>query len=153
MLGGIHMTNLAYLPNALLKGTQVSLRLYSEKNIQMLYSQRQMLSSKRSPPPSTGGASPPFTTTTLPSKTSMNSRYNEEQMFLSHFAKPCPQMMVYNLDTKPFWKSLVDKIETVEDISKKLPWFLECNPDRFPYWWVKYPQIIKLLFHPYLWAG
>ena len=47
-------------------------------------------------------------------------------------------MMVYNLDTKPFWKSEVDDIDTVEDISKKLPWFLECNPDRFPYWWVEH---------------
>ena len=55
-------------------------------------------------------------------------------------------MMVYNLDTKPFWKSLVDDIATVEDISKKLPWFLECNPDRFPYWWVK---MIKFPFHSY----
>ena len=45
-------------------------------------------------------------------------------------------MLVYNLDTKPFWKSEVDDIDTVEDISKKLPWFLECNPERFPYWWV-----------------
>ena len=54
--------------------------------------------------------------------------------------------MVYNLDTKPFWKSLVDDIATVEDISKKLPWFLECNPDRFPYWWVK---MIKFPFHSY----
>ena len=44
-------------------------------------------------------------------------------------------MMVYNLDTKPFWRSEVDEIEKVEDISKQLPWFLECNPDRYPYWW------------------
>ena len=53
-------------------------------------------------------------------------------------------MMVYNLDTKPFWKSEVDDIDTVEDISKKLPWFLECNPDRFPYWWVEH-NILSLL--------
>ena len=46
------------------------------------------------------------------------------------------QMMVYNLDTKPFWRSEVDEIEKVDDISKQLPWFLECNPDRYPYWWV-----------------
>ena len=58
-------------------------------------------------------------------------------------------MMVYNLDTKPFWKSEVDDIDTVEDISKKLPWFLECNPDRFPYWSVK---MIKFLYHSYLWV-
>ena len=45
------------------------------------------------------------------------------------------QMMVYNLDTKPFWRSEVDEIEKVDDISKQLPWFLECNPDRYPYWW------------------
>jgi len=53
------------------------------------------------------------------------------------FVKSCPQLMVYNLDTKPFWKPLVDDIEAVEDIPKKLPWFLECNPDRFPYWFGK----------------
>ena len=60
----------------------------------------------------------------------------------------CIQMMVYNLDTKPFWKSEVDDIDTVEDISKKLPWFLECNPDRFPYWWVEHScdNILSLLF-------
>lgn len=45
------------------------------------------------------------------------------------------QMMVYNLDTKPFWRSEVDEIDKVDDISKQLPWFLECNPDRYPYWW------------------
>ena len=45
-------------------------------------------------------------------------------------------MMVYNLETKSFWKSKVDEIEKVDDISKQLPWFLECNPDRYPYWWV-----------------
>ena len=60
-------------------------------------------------------------------------------------------MMVYNLDTKPFWKSEVDDIDTVKDISKKLPWFLECNPDRFPYWWVEHScdNILSLLdtFH------
>jgi len=93
VLGGIHLTNLAFLPNALLK--EITATEY---------------------------------------KRSITSFYN------NHFALADleeQQMMVYNLDTKPFWRSEVDEIEKVDDISKQLPWFLECNPDRYPYWFGK----------------
>jgi len=102
VLGGIHMTNLAYLPNSLLK--EITATEY-RRSITSFYNNH-------------------FTIEDL----------NEQQM------------MVYNLDTKPFWKSLVDDIATVEDISKKLPWFLECNPDRFPYWFGKLdPRNVQLI--------
>jgi len=93
VLGGVHLTNLAFLPNALLK--EITATEYKRK---------------------------------------ITSFYN------NHFTLADldeHQMMVYNLDTKSFWKSKVDEIEKVDDISKQLPWFLECNPDRYPYWFGK----------------
>ena len=38
--------------------------------------------------------------------------------------------MLYSLDMRPKWKALTDPIDAVTDVSKQLPWFLECNPTR-----------------------
>ena len=57
--------------------------------------------------------------------------------------------MLYSLEVRPKWKASTDPIDGVNDVSKQLPWFLECNPSRwpkesghfdnspprFPYWW------------------
>ena len=45
------------------------------------------------------------------------------------------QAMIHSLDTKVFWKSSTDSVSSVTDVPVLLPWFLECNPARFPYWW------------------
>ena len=35
---------------------------------------------------------------------------------------------------RPMWKELLDPVEIVDDVEFYLPWFLDCNRDRFPYW-------------------
>ena len=35
------------------------------------------------------------------------------------------------------WKDRLDPIEEVEDMKMYVPWFLACNPERFPYWFGK----------------
>ena len=47
------------------------------------------------------------------------------------------QADLYNLENKKFWLNRTDPIETVTDVKKYIPWLLECNPDRFPYWFGK----------------
>ena len=42
----------------------------------------------------------------------------------------------------------------VTDITPYLPWWLECNPDRFPYWWgrpdPRHQDLLAALQHPQL---
>ena len=45
------------------------------------------------------------------------------------------QEMIYKMALKPGLKLRVDTMEAVADVERWLPWFLACNPDRFPYWW------------------
>ena len=40
--------------------------------------------------------------------------------------------MLYSLEVRPKWKASTDPIDGVNDVSKQLPWFLECNPSRWP---------------------
>ena len=41
----------------------------------------------------------------------------------------------YKLQYTPFnFTARVDRMDEVEDMDKFVPWFLECNPGRFPYW-------------------
>ena len=40
----------------------------------------------------------------------------------------------YNFVSHRSWKARSDNINTVTDMKKYVPWYLECNPDRFPYW-------------------
>ena len=43
----------------------------------------------------------------------------------------------YNLGYSPAWKNRMDPIEQVQDMKKYIPWFLNCNKDRYPYWFGK----------------
>ena len=45
------------------------------------------------------------------------------------------QALIHSLESKPHWKKATDLVESVSDVSASLPWFLACNPSRFPYWW------------------
>ena len=53
---------------------------------------------------------------------------------------------MYFLDLKVFMKKATDRIELVSDVSRYVPWFLECNQERFPYWWGRPdPRNLQLL--------
>ena len=43
------------------------------------------------------------------------------------------------------WRSRLDPVESVEDMEMYVPWFLACNPDRFPYWFGRREPRNKLL--------
>jgi len=59
---------------------------------------------------------------------------------------------LYNLANKKFWLNSTDPIETVTDIDKYIPWFLECNQERFPYWYGRMDprngDFLKAMKHP-----
>ena len=56
------------------------------------------------------------------------------------------QAGLYNLENKRWLVNRTDPIEKVTDVEKYIPWFLECNPDRFPYWYGKQdPRNVDLL--------
>ena len=40
------------------------------------------------------------------------------------------QSLLYLLAGRPKWRGKTDPINEVNDVSKQLPWFLECNPSR-----------------------
>ena len=44
------------------------------------------------------------------------------------------QNSLYNLDyAKPFQRRL-DPVDSIKDMQRFVPWFLKCNPQRYPYW-------------------
>jgi hypothetical protein len=45
------------------------------------------------------------------------------------------QADLYNLENKKFWLNRTDPVESLTDVENYIPWLLECNPDRFPYWY------------------
>ena len=44
------------------------------------------------------------------------------------------QERLYTFYYRQMWEEILDPVETVHDIDFELPWFLDCNRDRFPYW-------------------
>ena len=44
------------------------------------------------------------------------------------------QGRIFTLANKPSWLKRIDPVSSVTDIVSKLPWWLECNPARYPYW-------------------
>jgi hypothetical protein len=93
VLGGAHLTNPAFLPNALLKeitGTEYSMKI------------------------------PGF----------FNDNHNLAELDRQ-------QARVFNLENKSSWLKRIDPAESVADVATELPWWLACNPERFPYWFGK----------------
>ena len=45
------------------------------------------------------------------------------------------QTGIYSLQQKPFWLKLTDPLDKSLDVVPYIPWFLACNPGRFPYWY------------------
>jgi len=47
------------------------------------------------------------------------------------------QAALYNLDDNRCWQGFSDPMSKVTDVEAYIPWYLECNPDSFPYWFGK----------------
>jgi hypothetical protein len=45
------------------------------------------------------------------------------------------QEALYTLENKPFWRDASDPVRNATDVEQYIPWWLACNPDRFPYWY------------------
>ena len=44
------------------------------------------------------------------------------------------QENLYNMVDKQCWLAQCDSMDKVTDVNKFIPWFLTCNPNRYPYW-------------------
>ena len=44
------------------------------------------------------------------------------------------QENLYNMVDKQCWLAQCDNMDEVLDVEKFVPWFLSCNPSRYPYW-------------------
>ena len=57
---------------------------------------------------------------------------------------------LYNLDHREKWKSETIPLDQVSEEIRSdvgyVPWFLECQPQRFPYWFGKHDERNKGLF-------
>ena len=90
VLGGVHMTNPSFLPNALLKeitGTEYSRKI------------------------------PGF----------FNNNHNLTELDRQ-------QARIFALENKSSWLKRIDPASSVSDVVTSLPWWLACNPARYPYW-------------------
>ena len=47
------------------------------------------------------------------------------------------QERLYRLEDRQCWKANTDPVEEVQDVRPRVPWWLECNPHRYPYWSVR----------------
>ena len=47
------------------------------------------------------------------------------------------QKKYFNLVGRSCWEENRDNIEDAKDVEKYIPWFVECNPKRYPYWFGK----------------
>ena len=103
--GGIHMTNIAYLPLAILKELSATEDNYYGGYINSAY----LLSMKI------------------------------EDINLE-------QERYYNLEGRTCWLENIDDIADSKDVEKYVPWFLDCNPKRYPYWYGKTEPRNKNLF-------
>ena len=106
--GGIHMTNSAFLPTAILKELTATESGYYNGfvNTAFLFN--------------------------------MTIEEMEEE-----------QERLYNLHYRSCWGADTDSVEKSIDVKPYLPWFLECNPERFPYWFGKpdgrYQKMLEIM--------
>ena len=45
------------------------------------------------------------------------------------------QEKYFNLEGRTCWLENIDNITEAKDVEEYVPWFLECNPKRYPYWY------------------
>ena len=94
--GGIHMTNPAYIPLAILKELTATEDDFYGGYINTAY---------------------------LLNMTIEDINYEQDRYF--------------KLDGRTCWLENIDSIEDAHDVEKYVPWFLDCNPNRYPYWYGK----------------
>ena len=90
VLGGVHMTNIAFLPNALLKevtGTEYHHKIFSF----------------------------------------FNDNHDLKELDRQ-------QGRAFAMENHKSWRDRRDPISSVTDVPTNLPWWLACNPTRYPYW-------------------
>jgi len=47
------------------------------------------------------------------------------------------QIGTYNFAGRPGWRRRCDNVSIITDMKKYIPWYLECNQGRYPYWFGK----------------
>ena len=104
VLGGMHLTNPAFLPWAILKEISGTENGQTLKNIHMHDITLEEMNRQQ-----------------------VNSTKQNERRHLCFFL----QSLLYLLAGRPKWRGKTDPIDEVNDVSKQLPWFLECNPSRY----------------------
>ena len=52
----------------------------------------------------------------------------------------------YNLKWDAGWRRRRDAVSSITDMKKYIPWFLDCNRHRYPYWFGKLDPRNKLLY-------
>jgi len=106
--GGMHLTNAAYLPAAILKELTATENGYYNGfvNIEFLFNM------------------------------TVGEMEEEQERLYSHHYRSC-------------WAKDIDLVKQSLDVKTTLPWFLECNPERFPYWFGKpdrrYQKMLEIL--------
>ena len=64
----------------------------------------------------------------------------KKMLYIMKLIYPFFQDSLYNLDyAKPSQRRL-DPVDSITDMQKFVPWFLKCNPQRYPYWFGKPDQ-------------
>ncbi len=136
VMGGIHMTGNSFVPASLLKVTPVLfdiIKCYFFKiKIKCLYQD--------------------LTATEYVGALNMNDLKDSTQEDFNLFQVKSmlqeePKLRIhsfqdslYNLDyAKPFQRRL-DPVDSITDMQRFVPWFLKCNPQRYPYWFGKPDQ-------------
>ena len=44
------------------------------------------------------------------------------------------------------WRDRLDPVDEITDMEPFVPWFLACNPERFPYWYGRVEPRNRLLY-------
>ena len=43
----------------------------------------------------------------------------------------------YNFKNHEGWRARCDNVSSITDMERYIPWYLDCNRDRYPYWFGK----------------
>ena len=52
----------------------------------------------------------------------------------------------YNFKRHPEWRKRCDAVSSITDMKKYIPWYLDCNRQRYPYWFGNLDPRNKLLY-------
>ena len=51
----------------------------------------------------------------------------------------------YNFKGHEGWRARCDNVSSITDMERYIPWYLDCNRDRYPYWFGKLDSRNKFL--------